>query len=111
MMLQNGLNVSYLPKRMFSAHLENSFCDKALIICGIPQRSILGPLLFLLYVNDMVHAVNCDLLLYADDTGLIFQHKDVNIIEQQLNRKFSNIYDWFVDNKLSIHFGKDKRFK
>ena len=56
----------------------------------------------------MVQAVNRDLLLYADDAGLIFQHKGINIIEQQLNRSFSNICDWFVDNKLSIHFGKDK---
>ena len=56
----------------------------------------------------MVQAVNCDLLLYADDTGLIFQHKDINIIRQQLNRNFSNICDWFVDNKLSIHFGEDE---
>ena len=55
----------------------------------------------------MVQAVNCD-LLYADDMGLIFQHKDINIIEQQLNRNFSNICDWFVDNKLSIHFVEDK---
>ena len=99
----------YLSKRMFSVHVENSFLDKALISCGVPQGSILGPLLFLLYVNDMVQAVNCDLLLYADDTGLIFQHKDINIIEQQLNRNFSNICDWFVDNKLSIHFGEEKK--
>ena len=69
--------------------------------------SILGPLLFSLYVNDMVQAVNYD-LPYADGTGLIFQHKDINIIEHQLNRKFSNICDRFVDNKLSIHFGEDK---
>ena len=55
----------------------------------------------------MVQAVNCD-LLYADDTGLIFQHNDINIIEQQLNRNFSNICNWFVDNKLIIHFGEDK---
>ena len=55
-----------LSKRMFSVHVENSFSDKALIICGVPQRSILGPLLFLLYVNDMMQTVNCDLLLYAD---------------------------------------------
>ena len=55
----------------------------------------------------MVQAVNYD-LLYADGTGLIFQHKDINIIEHQLNRKFSNICDRFVDNKLSIHFGEDK---
>ena len=78
----------YLSKRMFSVQVENSFSDKAIIICGVPQGSILGPLLFLLYVNDMVHAVNCDLLLYADDTGLIFQHKGINIIEHQPKRNF-----------------------
>ena len=55
----------------------------------------------------MVQAVNCD-LLHVNDTGLIFQHMCYNIIEQQLNKNFSNISDWFVDNKLSIHFGKDK---
>ena len=98
---------SYLSKRMFSVHIEKHFSDKALISCGVPQGSILGPLLFLLYVN-MLQAVNCDLLLYADDTGLIFQHKDINIIEQQLNRNFSNICNWFVDNKFSIHFSEDK---
>ena len=42
-------------------------------------------------------------------TGLIFQYKDINIIEQQLNRNFSNFCDWFVDNTLSIHFGEDKK--
>ena len=81
---------SYLPKTMFSVHVEKCFSDKALISCGVPQGCILGPLLFLLYVNDMVQALNCDLLLYADDAGLIFQNKDINIIEQQLNRNFQS---------------------
>ena len=47
----------YLFKRMFSVNVGNSFSDKALINCGVPQGSILGSLLFLLYVNDMVQAV------------------------------------------------------
>ena len=93
---------------MFCVNIESSFSDKALITCGVPQGSILGPLLFLLYVNDMVQAVSCDLLLYADDSGLIFQHKDIKKIEEHLNKDFANICDWFVDNKLSIHFGEDK---
>ena len=51
----------YLSKIMFSVHVENSFSDKALKICKVPQGSIVVQLLFLLYVNDMVQAVNCDL--------------------------------------------------
>ena len=48
---------SYLSKRMFSVHGEKRFSDKVLIICGVPRGPILGSL-FLLYVNDMVQAVN-----------------------------------------------------
>ena len=56
----------------------------------------------------MSQAVKCDLLLNADDTCLVCQHKDINKIENQLNEDFSNISDWFVHNELSIHFGEDK---
>ena len=93
---------------MFSVHVENSFFEKSLISCGVPQRVHFRTTFVLTYVNDMVQAVNCDPLLYVDDTSLIFQHKIINIIEHQLNRNFPNICDWFVDNKLSIHFGEDK---
>ena len=74
----------------------------------VPQGSILGSLLFLIYVNDMPQAIKSDLLLYADDSCLMYQHKDITIIEKILNEDFENIGDWFVDNKLSIHFGDDK---
>ena len=47
-------------------------------------------------------------MLYADDTCLIFQRKDIAEIESALNKNFSMLCDWFVDNKLSIHFGEDK---
>ena len=89
-------------------NLENSFSEISNISCGVPQGSILGPLLFLIYVNDMPMAVKCNLFLYADDTCLVFQSKNVKDIEKQLNEDFAHICDWFVDNKLSIHFGEDK---
>ena len=76
--------------------------------CRVPQGSILGRLLFLLYINDMLQAVDWDLFLYADETYLLFQHKDLERIKEELTKNFSNICDWFVDNKLSIHFGEDK---
>ena len=56
----------------------------------------------------MKQAVSSDLLLYADDSCLVFQHKHVTEIETHLNNDFSNLCEWFLDNKLSIHFGEDK---
>ena len=100
---------SYLSDRAFKVNnINNHFSDLSKISCGVPQGSILGPLLFLLYVNDMPQAVHSDLFLYADDSGLTFQHKDVHTIEHQLNKDFANLCEWFVDNKLSIHVGEDK---
>ena len=67
-----------------------------------------GPLLFLLYVNDMPQAVNSELLLFADDTCLIYTGKDIQKIEEQLNSDFTSLCEWFIDNKLSVHFGEEK---
>ena len=99
---------SYLSNRKFMINLENSFYEVSVISCGVPQGSILGPLLFLIYVNDLLVAVKCDLFLYADDTCLVFQSKNVKDIKKQSHEDFANICDWFVDNKLSIHIGEDK---
>ena len=99
---------SYLINRTFLINLGNAFSQPACVSSGVPQGSILGLLLFLIYSNDMSQAVKCNLFLYADDTCLVYQHKDINEIEKQLNKDFETICDWFVDNKLSIHFGDDK---
>ena len=63
--------------------------------------------MFLLYVNDMPQAVSCE-LLYADDTCLICMGKYIKMIKDQLNKDFSSLCEWFIDNKLSIHFGEQK---
>ena len=84
------------------------FSDLGNLTCSVPQGSILGPFLFLLYVNDISQAVKCELFLYTDDTCLTFQHENVKEIEDQLNLNFSRLCDWFIDNKLSIHLGEDK---
>ena len=56
----------------------------------------------------MSMAVKCNLFLYADDTCLVFQSKNIKDIEKQLNEEFTNVRDWFVDNILSIHVDEDK---
>ena len=71
---------SYLSNRKFKVHIKNTFSEPGNLLCGVPQRTILGPLPFLLYINDMPQAVDCELLLYADGTCLIFQHKDITVI-------------------------------
>ena len=99
---------SYLSNRSFRVSAHDKYSCIVKIDCGVPQGSILGPLLFLLYVNDMKQAVDCDLFLYADDSCLVYQHKDVKEIERILNKNVSDGCDWFVDNKLKIHLGEDK---
>ena len=56
----------------------------------------------------MPQAIKLSLLLYADDSCLMYQHKDIAKIEKILNEDLENICDWFVDKKLRIHFGDDK---
>ena len=90
---------SYLTDRAFLVSIENKYSSISKISCGVLQGSILGPLLFLIYVNDMKQAVSSDLLLYADDSCLVFQHKHVTEIETHLNNDFSNLCEWFLDNK------------
>ena len=100
---------SYLYEQIFFIKIENQLFNFGNVSCSVPQGSILGPLLFLIYVNDMPQAVKSNLFLYVDDSCLMYQHRDVNEIEKQLNKDFENVCDWwFVDNKLSIHFGEDK---
>ena len=73
--------------------LEKRLSEPGVLNCGVPQGSILGPIPFLLYVNDMKLAVtNCDLRLYADDTCLFSSNENVSSIEKHL----------------SIHLGEDK---
>ena len=99
---------SYLTNRSFIVNVGKESPSPCKLSCGVPQGSILGPLLFLLYVNDMPQAVNSELLLYADDTCLIYMGKDIQKIEEQLNSDFTSLYEWFIDNKLSVHFGEEK---
>ena len=63
---------SYLSERIFPVNIENKLSDFGKITCGVPQGSILGPLLFLIYVNDVPQAVTSTLLLYADDSCILY---------------------------------------
>ena len=76
------------------------------VLCGVPQCSILGSLLFLVYVNDMKTAVKCKLLLYADDSALLVSGKDVLEIDRILSVELGAVSEWLCENRLSLHLGK-----
>ena len=56
----------------------------------------------------MPQGVKSNLFLYVNDSCLLHQHRDVEEIEKQLSKDFENVFDWFVDNNLSMHFGEDQ---
>ena len=97
---------SYLKNRFQKTEVDGIFSDQMVVPCGVPQGSILGPLLFLLYVNDMEAAVSCRLILYADDSALLVSGTSVSVIEETLGHELTFLSEWLVDNKLSILLGK-----
>ena len=97
---------SYLSCREQCVEIDGILSDFLPVTCGVPQGSILGPQLFLLYINDLSISINCDLSLYADDSALIFSDKDPNSIASHLSTQLDNCKEWMTENRLSLHVGK-----
>ena len=101
---------NYLQNRQQCTKANGLISDSAPITCGIPQGSVLGPLLFLIYINDLSHSLNSlNCQHYADDTVLYIAHNphDVNV-ENTINKDLDNIAEWCVRNKLSLNAKKTK---
>ena len=97
---------SYLTDRSQCVEVGGMKSEFLPVSCGVPQGSILGPLLFLIYINDMKISVDCNLSLYADDSALLFSHKNSSTIASRLSDELLRCKQWLVDNKLSLHVGK-----
>ena len=97
---------SYMMDRKQCVQVDSVFSDPLAVSCGVPQSSILGPQLFLIYINDMNISLNCKLSLYADDSALLYSHSDASVIGDFLSRELSKCKQWLVDNELSLHIGK-----
>ena len=82
-------------------------CPHLIITTGVPQGSILGPMLFVMYVNDLANVVcNCSIIMYVDDTVLFFANPDTSVIQEKLNDNLSLMDTWLRDNCLFLNTSK-----
>ena len=94
---------SYLTNRQQYTKIGNEHSKKQNINCGVPQGSSLGPLLFILYINDLPSASLSSWTLFADDTLLSMADKNVDTLAKRVNSELKLIDDWLENNKLSLN--------
>ena len=98
---------SYLTNRRQFTTANGVQSDIDIVKCGVPQGSVLGPLFFLLYINDIYRALGCNAVrLFADDTSLLSSGRNLNDVIIQAKELFHKLYHWCVANKLSINSDK-----
>ena len=86
---------SYSNNRKQYVELENNKSSLRYVVCGVPHGSILGPLLFMIYVNDIFNvSENLNFLLYADDTSFYTTHNDLDILFNRINIELEKLYNW-----------------
>ena len=104
---------SYLSERYMTVKCRTAssgletHSDTFKVEYGTPQGSCLGPLIFLIFVNDLhLHTDECDCVQFADDTTLVFSHKNLRYLKYCVESEIHKIYDWFNANKLTLNVGK-----
>jgi len=107
-LLKSYLNDRYQRVLIKNTNSKNYLSDWEKVKLGVPQGSILGPLLFLLYINDLPGSINNlpKPTLFADDTNIIFTHPNPSEFKVNSNTMFEKITNWFQINLLSLNLGK-----
>ena len=99
---------SYLSDRKQIVKFYEYRSSMKTISCGVPQGSVLGPLLFLLYVNDIHRSSTLlSFILFADDTNIFNSHSDINTLITTTNEELKKVAEWLRANKLSLNIKKN----
>ena len=99
---------SYLNNRSQAVNINSTLSDFRNIDIGVPQGSILGPLLFIIFVNSLPDSVTCKCVMYADDTTLLASSSDPVTLQTELKRNLDMIANWFKSNQLTLNIYKTK---
>ena len=103
----NAWQNNYLTNRNQYVIADDRSSGMRLITCGVPQGSVLGPVLFLLYINDICNASNLlKFVLFADDTNIFCSSTSLHDLQDTINRELDKLFVWFSVNRLSLHLGK-----
>ena len=98
---------SLIINRAQKCKINQTLSEVNSVTCGVPQRSNLGPLLFLIYINDLPNCLEfSSTVMFADDTNLTVEAKSSNEQQQMLNKDLENIHKWLVANRLSLNVDK-----
>ena len=103
----NDLLNSYLSGRTQTVKIQDTVSDPLTVICGVPQGTILGPLLFILYLNDIFKVLNdLELVSFADDTVIIVKDNTRSTVLRKAEAKVNSVANWLSDNYLSLNISK-----
>ena len=105
----NKIIQNYLSDRHQVTKFKGKNSRPGEVTCGVPQGSILGPLLFIIYLNDMPSIVrNCRIALYADDTAIYYTGNSIESVQMNLQEDIDCINFWLQANKLTLNIQKTK---
>ena len=100
---------SYLDNRSQFVQIDDVMSERREIGFGVPQGSILGPLLFSLYINDITSSIKkSNIILYADDTAIFCRSSNIDSLQKTLTEDMESVSEWLKNNKLTLNVGKTK---